>query len=125
MACAQTGLTTEERLVLYQDYVTQNKLEPLKKITSFKFHSWRDLDNRHLIISTHISRPYFVTLKSTCVDLKWSHGIVIHNANSNTLQSKFDAISPVKFPHQKCFIDKIYKITKAQAKEIANLAKES
>ena len=124
VGCGTKGLTQDEREALYADYVKNNKLEKVDRVTSFKFHGWSSLDNHHLIITSHFNRPHFVKLKSTCIDLKWSHGIVIHKSSSNTLNAKFDSISPLKFPKQKCFIAEMYKISKEQAKEITKLGKE-
>jgi len=120
-ACASTGLSQKERDDLYLKYVTDNKLEKLDKISPFRFHGWTSLDNKHLILTASINKPYFIRLKSHCVELKWSLAIAIHKSSSQTLYANHDAISPGKFPKQKCFIEEIYQITREQAEQIARL----
>ena len=121
--CASNGLSDQERQQLYQDYVKEHKLEELQRITAFKFHGWRELDKRHLIISTTFKRSYFITLRSNCVELQFTQTIGINRSDSS-LHAKFDSIFVPSFPQQKCFIKSIHKLTREQADEIAGLGKE-
>ncbi len=122
--CASSGMNSKEREALYQDYVTQHKLESLNKITAFKFYGWRSLDDSHLILKTSASRSYLITLKSSCIELRFAHGIIVNNSMGSTLNSGFDSISVAKTPQQKCFIDEIYQLTSEQADEIVNLSQQ-
>ena len=57
-SCASNGLTDVERTALYQNYVSENKLEQVRSIYAFRFNGWRELGKEHLIIFTSISKPY-------------------------------------------------------------------
>jgi len=48
--------------------------------------------------------------------------IVVHNTGSS-LQANFDSISVPKNNHQKCYIGKLYKITKEQKKTLVKIGK--
>jgi hypothetical protein len=119
-SCASYGLTDAERTVLYQNYISENKLEELKSITTFRFDGWRELGKEHLIIFTSFKKPYLITLKSRCIDLRFSHTIGI-NKTSNSLRAKFDSIFVTSFPEQKCFIKTIHRLTREQVDQMSEL----
>lgn len=118
--CATTGTDIEGSVSVYEEYIKSKQLEEVAKITSFSFHDWRGLDDKHLIISTSFSKPYLITLKRTCRDLSSAHAIGINNKGS-TLSAGFDAIYTLKPPKEMCFIKSIHKLTREQADEIAGL----
>lgn len=122
LGCTSSNLLNERNEALYDDYIVENKLEELKKITSFRFHAWRSLDDEHLILSTAFSKPYLITLSGTCLDLNFSHAIVVNN-NGSTLHSKFDSITTPRNPSFKCLIKSIHKITREQADQLSALRK--
>ena len=126
--CATSDKTTKPKKSIYQNYIEANKLESLDKITSFRFHGWRSLDNKNLIISTRINRPYLVQLKNYCSELRFAHTIIV-NSSGSTLSSKFDSIQvfDTSTPHhyrEKCFIKNLYQLSKEQADEIGKLKKQ-
>ena len=123
-ACATTRISNAEREKLYQNFVTEQKLENLDRIHVFRFYGWRELDNKHLILSTSVNKFYFITLRSVCIDLTFSYLIGINNTSSS-LMAKFDSIFVPKFPEQKCFIKSIHKLTRAQADEMRKIGKET
>lgn len=120
MGCATIDENKRKKESIYNQYINEKKLESQKKITSFRFHGWRSLDNRYLILTTSFNKPYLISLTSYCSDLKFTQTIAVHNSAS-TLHAKFDAISvPSELPI-KCRIDSIYRITKKQADELSAL----
>ena len=119
-SCAGRSLTDVERNELYQNYVIENKLEQLKSITSFRFDGWRELGKEHLIIFTSIRKPYLITLKNRCADLRFSNTLGI-NKTGNSLHANFDSIFVLSFPQQKCFIKSIHKLTREQANQMSDL----
>lgn len=121
--CASQRLTNEDRETLYQNYLAEIKAEPLERITAFRFYGWRELGNRHLIISTSYNRNYFITLRGTCIELQYSHTIGINRSDSS-LNAKFDSIFVPSFPEQRCHIKSIHKITREQADRIDDLEEE-
>jgi len=122
-ACASTP--RPDYSALYQNYITENKLESLKRITAFNYRGWRSLDNEHLIINTSPNKPYLVTLISPCLDLRFSHAIAINSQGTSALYTRSDSISVPNYPHQKCFIKTIHPLTKQQADEISKLGKKT
>ena len=121
-SCAGRGLTDVERTVLYQNYVSENKLEELKSITAFRFSGWRELGSEHLIIFTSFSKPYLISLRNRCIDLRFSQTLGI-NKTGNSLYANFDSVFALSFPQQKCFIKTIHKLTREQANQISDLDK--
>lgn len=119
-SCAGRGLTNVERTALYQNYVSENNLEEVKSITAFHFNGWRVLGKEHLIIFTSIRKPYLITLKNRCMDLRYSNTLGI-NKTGNSLYAKFDSIFLLSFPQQKCFIKTIHKLTREQANQMSDL----
>jgi len=125
--CSSLDTTNPKKPTIYQNYVTEKKLEPLDRITSFSFQGWRSLDNYHFILNTSPTRHYLIQLNSYCADLRFATSIIINN-NGNSLHSKFDSIHVTeglsnKRTGIKCIIKSIYKITKEQSNEIAKLKK--
>ena len=121
--CATNAMTRAERLQAYDQYIIDEKLESVDTIQAFRFSGWSELSDRHLIINTGINKPYLITLKNNCPDLDFTQGISVNNTGSR-LRAKFDYISvPGKFS-QRCFIEKIFKLTKEQRKEITGLHRQ-
>lgn len=118
--CTSNRLTIEERVSLYNNHLIQIKAEEVDRITAFKFRGWRELGNRHLIVSTSLNRNYFISLRNPCIELSHSHSIGINRSDSS-LNAKFDSIFVPSFPEQRCFIKTIHKITREQADEIDDL----
>lgn len=121
--CSTHRLTEQQRAELYSDYLNNNKVEEVERVTSFRFHGWRELGKKHLIVSKSMNRPYFLTLKNNCIELGFSQSIGI-NRSGSTLHAKFDSIFVPSFPEQRCFIKSIHKLTREQADAISDLGKE-
>ncbi len=120
VGCASTGMTLTERTDAYNAFITTEKLEPLKRITAFRFDSWSSLGQNHMIIKTSFNKPYLITLKTRCYNLRMAQVIGIDNTGS-TLQAGFDSIVIDKNHPQKCYIDSIYKITKEQKQALLDI----
>ena len=121
-SCSTHRLSEQQRETLYSDYLSTNNLEKLKRITAFKFHGWQELGKNHLIISSSLSRKYFITLTHPCFELDFTNTIGI-NRTGSSLSERFDSIFVPAYPEQKCFIKSIHKISREQAKEIVALGK--
>jgi len=124
-SCSNLEKVTEKKIPIYDNYIAENKLEAIDKITPFRYHGWRSLDYEHLIISTALSRPYLIKLGAYCSELRFANTIAIHNTGS-ILQTKFDSIQVAKLDStrahlEKCYIKSIYEITREQADEISQL----
>ncbi len=121
---ACSSIDTRSKEPIYQQYIAENHLESVTKITTFRFQGWRSLDNYFLIVSTSMAKPYLIELNGYCLDLRSANSIVINNSGS-ILQTKFDSINAAGYPNQKCYIKSIYKVTREQADEITDLRQKS
>lgn len=120
MSCQGIQKAENKKKNIYDDYVIQNKLESIEQITVFHFHGWNSLDNKHLVISTKLKKPYLITLSSICPDLKFVNTLIVNN-HGNRLQAKFDSISINNEHPTKCLIKSIHPITREQAKQLSAL----
>lgn len=122
-ACATSAMTQKEKTDAYRQFIVTEKLEPLDKITSFKFDDWSPLGDEHLIISTSVRKMYLITLSQRCSDLRFANAIKIHNTGSS-LSAKFDSISVPAVIEIKCYIKSIHRVTKEQKKALQKIGKE-
>lgn len=122
--CASTGMSREEHEQAVNAYIEKNKLPAVDRVSAFRLDSWSELNNRQLLISVSVNRPYLVILRSDCYDLDHSMTIQIHNMGSQ-LRPKFDAISVPGQIQQRCYIEKIYKLTREQKKELLSIRKDA
>ena len=121
--CATNGMSRIEREQAYDDFIVEEKLEPIKRITAFRYSGWTDLrSDQHLILNVSVNRYYLLKLRNSCFDLDNTLSIRVNNTGSS-VQAKFDSISVAGDGHQKCFIESIYKITKEQRKTLNGLHK--
>ena len=119
--CATNAtMTDDERTIAYEQFIVTEKLESIKRITSFRFYSWTPLGDQHLIISSRMNRPHLITLQRRCFDLSFNHAIIVHSDGS-TLSAKFDSVSVLEPIPIKCFIKSIYPLNKEQAKAIKKI----
>lgn len=123
IACATNTMSNTEKTEAYDQFIASEKIEEFKSITAFRYDGWGSLGTEHLIISTSFNKPYLIKLRTRCYDLDFAQMIAIHNTGSS-LQAKFDSISVPKNNNQKCYIDKIYKITKEQKKALMKIGKK-
>ena len=121
--CATSTMSLTERTEAYNQYIESEKLEKLDKIAAFKFDGWSSLGNEHLIISTSFNKPYLITLRQKCWDLRYTSTIAVHN-NGNSLLTKFDSISVPQSNGLKCFIKSIHKISTDQKKALWKIGRK-
>jgi hypothetical protein len=119
-ATSQT-LSHKERDEAYVTYIKTKALISQDKIRTFKFNGWRALSNNYLIISTSPSKKFLVEVNGFCSSLYHAQTIAVNQGMSSSLTTRFDSISLPESPGTKCFIKSIYKVTKAQVKEISAL----
>jgi len=118
---SNNGLSTTEKNLAFQNYISINNLEEVDKITSFRFHGWSSLTNEYLIISSSHKRQHLLELTGFCSEISWAHAIVINRSTSSTLHAKFDSISTAKAPRIKCMIKNIYPLTDQQEEDIKSI----
>jgi len=116
-------LTRKEKDLAYQSFVTDNKLEAMKYISTFSMRNWQSLTNHFLILSSSHKRQFLLQTKGQCFDLEYAHSLVMHQSVPSRLSINFDAIAIATYPQSKCYIKHIYPITKLQAKELKAIGK--
>jgi hypothetical protein len=116
-------LSHQERDEAYIAYIEKQTLIRQDKIRTFKFSGWQALSNNYLIISTSPSKKYLIEVNGFCSSLYHAQTIAVNQGMSSSLATRFDSISVPESPGTKCFIKSIYKVTKAQVKEISALGK--
>lgn len=119
VACsANNGAVLKAKNLAFQEYITQNNIESVSKVTSFKFHGWNSLTDEFLIISSSHKRKYLLELTGYCSDIRWAHAIILNRSTNSSLHAKFDSISTPESPNISCNIKKIYPLTKEQLIDI-------
>jgi hypothetical protein len=117
------SLSYQERDQAYGEYIESQELLSQDEIRTFKFNGWQSLSNNYLIISTSVSKKYLIEVSGFCSNLYHAQAIAVNQGMSSSLVTRFDSISVPDSLGNKCFIKSIYKVTKAQAKEISALGK--
>ncbi len=122
--CASTRMSNAEKSAAYINYIEQNKLEKVKRITTFRLHGWRYLNRDYVILSTSIRKPYLVEISGPCYELAYSHSIGIHHDGS-TLTDRFDWVFAPSQPDIRCMIRSIHKLSREQADQLAAIGKSN
>jgi hypothetical protein len=123
-ACASTDtLSRKEKDIAYQSFVTNNKLESVKHISSFNMSGWESLTNDFFMLSLSRKRQFLLQTKGQCFDLEYAQSLVTHQSTASRLSINFDAVSIASFPKSKCYIKHIYPITKIQYKALQAIGK--
>jgi len=120
---ANQNLSYQERNEAYVAYIEKQTLISQDKIHTFTFNGWRALSNNYLIISTSPNKKYLIEVNGFCSNLYHTQTIAVNQGMSSSLVTRFDSISVPESPGMKCFIKSIYRVTKAQVKEISALGK--
>ncbi|MCO4797684.1 MAG: hypothetical protein KC484_00590 [Colwelliaceae bacterium] len=121
-ACStNNGAVLKAKNLAFKEYITQNNIESVSKVTSFKFHGWNSLTDEFLIISSSPKRKYLLELTGYCSDIRWAHAIIINRSTNSSLHAKFDSISTTESPRISCIIKTIYPLTKEQLIDIREI----
>lgn len=121
-ACATQRMSNVERTDAYNKFIETEKLESLRSISAFRFDGWNSLGQEHLIMSTRVNRPYLITLRARCLDLRYATAIIFNNTGS-TLQAGFDSISVPGSLNIRCYIKTIHKLTREQKSAITKIGR--
>lgn len=123
-ACASSErMSFDDKDKAYVDYLAEQKVDSVKRITGFKFRSWTALTDNNLIITAVHNKHYLITTRTSCNSLYFANGIKINRSNNLALYQLGDSISPISDMPEKCFIKNIYPITKEQRQHIVDIGK--
>tara|TARA_R110002167_G_scaffold237259_11_gene442429 strand:- start:2112 stop:2594 length:483 start_codon:yes stop_codon:yes gene_type:complete len=117
-SCASRKLSETEKSSIIEAYITDEKLEQRSTVSAFSLDSWTPLSDQYLILRTSPFRPYLVKLASRCHDLDFSPTLVIDSRMSGSLSTGFDSVYTPQNQVFKCYISRIYSMSKEQNKAI-------
>jgi hypothetical protein len=118
-ACASTTSKplNPEQLALSKGYLLGN---PVKDIRNYTLNGWNYVNDRAIIIDSSVNKRYLVTLRDRCHELS-SRESIGTTATAGSMRAGLDAVlvrrdgagrSLNSFDTHKCYIDKIYMISK-------------
>lgn len=114
-ACSLTPSDAEE-IEAVRDFIFASELEEVDQIRFFQQMSYTVINDQFVTIPTHAG-DYLVELARICPELsqtRFTPEMIDYRDDNRTLRPRFDTI-------RGCRIGKIYEITEAQSKEIAEL----
>lgn len=118
-ACASNNNAIEKaKNAAFKDYVTSQNIEPVNRVSRFRFQGWSSLTNDFLILSSTHKRKFLIELTGYCSDIRWAHAIILNRLNTATLNARSDSISTVEAPNIHCRIQTIYPLTLEQLADI-------
>lgn len=127
LACSSQTLTKVQRNLAYQNFIQSADLSSVKKIRSFKFDDWKSLSDNYLILTAAHKKDHLIKLKKRCLGLSSTLNIRLNQFGSATLSSNIDAITVLNNEsiNFKCYIDLIFPLTPAQARQLVSIGKAS
>ena len=112
--CATQRLSDPEKASIIDNYIVSENLQHRSTITSFDMDSWTSLSDQYLIIRTSPFKPYLIKLASRCNDLDYSPTLVVNSRIPNNLSEGFDSVYTPENQTFKCYISRIYPLSKDQ-----------
>lgn len=113
-ACATSRLSDEAMGALIEDFIAAEQIENRHSVSAFTLDSYGELSDEYVMFRSAPMRFYLVKLAPRCSELSFSMGLVLHRRFGNTLSEGLDYVYvPDSLPF-KCFINKIYPLTKDQ-----------
>ena len=104
--CATPRLTNSEMVTLVEQFVADESLE--------RDHTITELSDEYLILRSSPRRHYLVKLVPRCNEIAFAPGILLHRRFGNSLSEGTDFIyTPDSLPF-KCYINKIYPLSREQ-----------
>ncbi|MDT0604164.1 DUF6491 family protein [Thalassotalea castellviae] len=104
--------------VAFHEYVITQKIEPVTRVSRFRFQAWSSLTDEFIILSSSHKRKFLIELAGYCPDLRWTQAIILNRLNTATLNARSDSISTVEAPQIQCRIKTIYPLTVEQLADI-------
>ncbi|WP_296049401.1 DUF6491 family protein [uncultured Alteromonas sp.] len=112
--CATPRLTNSEMVTLVEQFVADESLERDHTISAFRLDSYTELSDEYLILRSSPRRHYLVKLVPRCNEIAFAPGILLHRRFGNSLSEGTDFIyTPDSLPF-KCYINKIYPLSREQ-----------
>ena len=119
-ACTTTRLSDEAMGTLIEDFIASEQIENRHSVSAFTLDSYGELNDEYVIFRSAPMRHYLIKLAPRWSELSFSMGLVLHRRFGNTLSEGLDYVYvPDSLPF-KCFINKIYPLTKAQHDALRN-----
>lgn len=116
--CASQRLSDTEKAELVEQYIVSEQLQNRSTVTTFNLDSWTAISDRYLILRTSPFKPYLIKLSSRCQDLQFSPVLMIDSRIPSSLSEGFDSVYTPDNRTFKCYISRIYPLTKEQNKAL-------
>jgi uncharacterized protein YceK len=116
--CATQRLSDSEKSTIIEQYIAAENLEHRSSVSAFNMDSWTSLSDQYLILRTSPFKPYLVKLSSRCNDLDYGFTLVIDSRIPNNLSEGLDSVYSPENQMFKCYISRIYPLTRAQNKAL-------
>lgn len=126
--CASRQLSEVEKTTIIENFISDQKLEQRSTISAFNLDSWSSLSDQYVVLRTSPFRPYLIKLASRCHDLSYSATLVVDSRMSGSLSTGFDSLYTPENASFKCYISRIYPLSKEQNKSLVtavNVEKEN
>jgi hypothetical protein len=117
-ACTSRYLSETEKSSIIESYITTENLEKQTSITAFSLDSWSSLSDQYIILRSSPFKPYLIKLASRCHDLEFSPTLIVNSRMSGSLSTGFDSVYTPENAVFKCYISRIYKLSKEQNKAL-------
>lgn len=128
MGCSSTQtLSKTEKNLAYGEFLGEQNISSLSKITSFKFTGWKSLTDDYVIMTAMRNKDYLVQFKSACVGLRFTNAIKLNQSNRSTFDKHGDSISAVgdSALSSNCYIESIHPLTEEQSKQIVAIGEKA
>lgn len=123
VGCATPRLTNTEMVTLIEQFIADESLQRDHSISAFRLDSYAELSDEYLILRSSPMRHYLVKLVPRCNEIGFAPGILLHRRFGNTLSEGTDFIyTPDTLPFR-CYINKIYPLTREQHDELKDKIK--
>ncbi|GGF76775.1 hypothetical protein GCM10011338_31210 [Alteromonas lipolytica] len=101
-------------VTLVEQFIADEELERDHTVNAFRLDSYAELSHEYLILRSSPRRYYLVKLVPRCSEIGFGPGILLHRRFGNTLSEGTDFIyTPDTLPFR-CYINKIYPLTREQ-----------
>ncbi|MDG1750450.1 MAG: DUF6491 family protein [Thalassotalea sp.] len=115
---SNNGMTSQAKNTAFKEYLTNNNIESVKRVSRFRFQGWTSLTDEFLILSSSHKRKFLIELSGFCSDIRWTNAIILNRLNTASLNALSDSISTIETPQINCRIKTIYPLTQEQLVDI-------
>lgn len=114
LGCATPRLSNSETSAVVESFIEEQSLESKHSVSAFRLDTWGQLNDEYIVFRSSPSRHYLIKLMPRCNDLNYAPGIAVFRRFGNTLSEGMDYVYVPDSISFKCYINKIYPMSKEQ-----------